>query len=208
MPGSGITATGAPARRSPLTPAETARALKPLSHDPEPFFVDRRRHADPATWSARRRRRAHAWRDCGDHGVAVSGLPVSQTREPHNSAPVARLRSSVGRRSTCVAWSTPKRDVTKSRSLDNAQPRFLKCQFSLPVSTMSQWWVRRSSSAVVIARPFAEGEIGGDQDRGALVEPADEVKKLAAGPTRTAGSRARRGRRSPCHVLEAPCVTG
>src|SRR5271165_3558043 len=31
------------------------------------------------------------------------------------------------------------------------------------------------------ARPFAEGEIGGDQDRGALVEPADEVKeKLAA----------------------------
>ena len=32
------------------------------------------------------------------------------------------------------------------------------------------------------ARPFAEGEIGGDQDRGALVEPADEVKeKLAAG---------------------------
>ena len=32
------------------------------------------------------------------------------------------------------------------------------------------------------ARPFAEGEIGGEKDRGALVEPADEVKeKLAAG---------------------------
>src|SRR5271157_6133794 len=32
------------------------------------------------------------------------------------------------------------------------------------------------------ARPFAEGEIGGDKDRGALVEPADEVEeKLAAG---------------------------
>ena len=39
------------ARRSPLTPAETARALfdladrvgrlKPLNHDPEAFFVDR-----------------------------------------------------------------------------------------------------------------------------------------------------------------------
>jgi hypothetical protein len=26
------------------------------------------------------------------------------------------------------------------------------------------------------ARPFAEGEIGGDDDRGALVEPADEVE--------------------------------
>src|SRR5271166_6697180 len=32
------------------------------------------------------------------------------------------------------------------------------------------------------ARPFAEGEIGGEEDRGALVEPADEVEeKLAAG---------------------------
>jgi hypothetical protein len=26
------------------------------------------------------------------------------------------------------------------------------------------------------ARPFAESEIGGDDDRGALVEPADEVE--------------------------------
>src|SRR3974377_2596953 len=32
------------------------------------------------------------------------------------------------------------------------------------------------------ARPFAEGEIGGDDDRGALVEPADEVEQeLSAG---------------------------
>ena len=32
------------------------------------------------------------------------------------------------------------------------------------------------------ARPFAEGEVGGDDDRGALVEPADEVEQeLAAG---------------------------
>ena len=31
-------------------------------------------------------------------------------------------------------------------------------------------------------RPFAEGEVGGDDDRGALVEPADEVEQeLAAG---------------------------
>jgi hypothetical protein len=26
------------------------------------------------------------------------------------------------------------------------------------------------------ARPFAEGQIGGDDDRGALVEPTDEVE--------------------------------
>ena len=32
------------------------------------------------------------------------------------------------------------------------------------------------------ARPFAEGEIGGDDDRGALVEPVDQMKQhLAAG---------------------------
>jgi hypothetical protein len=30
------------------------------------------------------------------------------------------------------------------------QARFLSRQLSLPVSTMSQWWVRRLSSAVVI----------------------------------------------------------
>ena len=30
------------------------------------------------------------------------------------------------------------------------QARFLKRQLSSPVSTMSQWWVRRSRSAVVI----------------------------------------------------------
>ena len=37
------------------------------------------------------------------------------------------------------------------------------------------------SSAVVVfakyARPFAESEIGGDDDRGAFVEPADEWKR-------------------------------
>ena len=32
------------------------------------------------------------------------------------------------------------------------------------------------------ARPFAEGEVGGDDDRGLLVEPADQVEQqLAAG---------------------------
>ena len=39
-----------------------------------------------------------------------------------------------------------------------AQRRCLKRQLSLPVSTMSQWWVRRSSSAVVIlASPKTDG---------------------------------------------------
>ena len=68
------------------------------------------------------------------------------------------------------------------------QARFLKRQLSLPVSTISQWWVSRSSSAVVILAspkthgPFAEGQVGGDDDRGLLVEAADQVEQqLAAG---------------------------
>ena len=48
--------------------------------------------------------------------------------------------------------------------------------------------VRRSSSAVVILAsvktlgPFAEGEVGGGDDRGTLIKPTDEVEQeLAAG---------------------------
>ena len=70
----------------------------------------------------------------------------------------------------------------------SGQERFLKRQLSLPVSMISQWWVRRSSSAVVILGvaedrgPLTEGEIGGDDGGGSLVEPAHEVEeKLPAG---------------------------
>ena len=50
---------------------------------------------------------------------------------------------------------TPKRYVTEpanrqSRGLQADQARCLKRQLSLPVSMISQWWVRRSSNAVVI----------------------------------------------------------
>jgi hypothetical protein len=37
------------------------------------------------------------------------------------------------------------------------------------------------------ARPFTEGEVGGDHDRGALIEPADE--ELTAGLRLVAGRR-------------------
>ena len=41
---------------------------------------------------------------------------------------------------------------------------------------------RRHFGIPEYARPFAESEIGGDEDRGSLVEPADEVEEqLAAG---------------------------
>ena len=59
----------------------------------------------------------------------------------------------------------------------------VKRQLSLPVSTMSQWWVMRSSSAVVILKspkqggPLAKGQVRGDDDRSALVELADQMEE-------------------------------
>ena len=68
----------------------------------------------------------------------------------------------------------------------------MKRQLSLPVSTMSQWWVRRPRllgsercrhlGVAEHGGPFGEGEVGGDDHRGALVEPADQVEQeLATG---------------------------
>jgi hypothetical protein len=49
------------------------------------------------------------------------------------------------------------------------------------------------------ARPFPQGEIGGDDDRGALIEAADEVEQqLPPDWVQKAGSRVRQGQRSPC----------
>ena len=54
-----------------------------------------------------------------------------------------------GRASGAVRWSGGfAREAALGVGLDQA--RFLKRQLSLPVSTMSQWWVSRSSRAVVI----------------------------------------------------------
>jgi hypothetical protein len=47
-----------------------------------------------------------------------------------------------------AVWSGRRRERNSASVSDQA--RFLKRQLSLPVSTMSQWWVRRSSRAVVI----------------------------------------------------------
>jgi hypothetical protein len=71
----------------------------------------------------------------------------------------------------------------RGRSAVTPQVRFLKRQLSLPVSRMSQWWVRRSSSAVVILASAktlghsAKGEVGRQHDRGAFVKPADQVEQ-------------------------------
>jgi hypothetical protein len=52
------------------------------------------------------------------------------------------------------------------------QLRFLKRQLSLPVSMISQWWVRRSNMAVVI---FASPKIFGHSAKARLVVISSEV---------------------------------
>ena len=58
------------------------------------------------------------------------------------------------------------------RPSSGGQARFLKRQLSFPVSTMSQWWVRRSSSAVVI---FASPKTVGHSPNARLVVTMTEV---------------------------------
>ena len=50
-------------------------------------------------------------------------------------------------------------------------------QLVLPVSTISQWCVRRSSMAVIHLRPVGEGEIGGYPQRGVFIELADQMEQ-------------------------------
>jgi len=62
--------------------------------------------------------------------------------------------------------------ATGSDQRDGVQARFLKRQLSLPVSTMSQWWVSRSRSAVVI---FASPKTEGHSPKARLVVTMTEV---------------------------------
>src|SRR5215218_1576770 len=56
------------------------------------------------------------------------------------------------------------------------QTRLLKRQLSLPVSTMSQWWVKRSSSAVVI---LASPKTLGHSPKAKLVVTMTEVRSYS-----------------------------
>jgi hypothetical protein len=136
--------------------------------------------------SARIWRRANAWRDCGDRVVRIRTAGVPEA-EQHDSVPGARHSVMGARRSTCAASSTPKRDVTKFRSRTTSgavlePPAFVSGLDDVAVVSEAieqrgrHFWIAKD------ARPIAEGEIGGDDDRAALVEPADEMEQqLAAG---------------------------
>jgi len=61
----------------------------------------------------------------------------------------------------------------RAGSLSGIQTRCLKRQLSLPVSTMSQWWVRRSSNAVVI---FGSPKTLGHSPKARLVVTMTDVR--------------------------------
>ena len=71
-----------------------------------------------------------------------------RAQSPSRSAVVMSVRhspASPGRALMAASTAAGSRQVGSPD-----QPRFLKRQLSLPVSMMSQWWVSRSRSAVVI----------------------------------------------------------
>ena len=70
-----------------------------------------------------------------------------------------------------LRWRRRVRRVSGRRG--SGQARFLKRQLSLPVSTMSQWWVSRSRSAVVI---LASPKTLGHSPKARLVVTITEVR--------------------------------
>ena len=86
-----------------------------------------------------------------------------------------RARRAVPSRATeRRAWGGAVGPRGRSAGLGTAgQARFLKRQLSLPVSRMSQWWVRRSSSAVVI---LASPKTLGHSAKARLVDRMIEVR--------------------------------
>ena len=72
-------------------------------------------------------------------GTARRGVPVKRLTQ-------RRVGGAFGR---AVQVAGPRRGGRWCRPC-GGHTRFLNRQLSLPVSTMSQWWVSRSSSAVVI----------------------------------------------------------
>ncbi len=79
-------------------------------------------------------------------------------------------RADDGERSPRRSWSGLR---SRGECGGGCQPRCLKRQLSLPVSTMSQWWVRRSRSAVVI---LASPKTVGHSPKARLVVTMTEVR--------------------------------
>ncbi len=107
--------------------------------------------------------------------AVIKWSPYPGCRCPRGpSSTTACLALGIGHRSLAdrLAWHSPLRSVT-SRNPRSEQARFLKRQLSLPVSTMSQWWVRRSSSAVVI---FGSPNTLGHSPKARLVVTTIEVR--------------------------------
>ena len=90
-------------------------------------------------------------------GVPGSRLPTPHVNRHGMGTPDRLAKGTPVRvRWRARAWSTRSRRRSGELAREAAlgvcldQARFLKRQLSLPVSTMSQWWVSRSSRAVVI----------------------------------------------------------
>ena len=106
--------------------------------------------------------------------------PVSKAHGSPGPDPRAGVKAREATRVAGLAL-TPSTDQALARAGGDCQDdtagwvqaRFLKRQLSLPVSTMSQWWVRRSSSAVVI---LGSPKTLGHSPKARLVVTTSEVR--------------------------------
>ena len=118
--------------------------------------------------------------------VSLRACPGSEQEGPARVAQCPHERRS-GARGRCLFAHLGKPGVGSGRGRA-AQARFLKRQDFVAglddLAVMGQAIEQRGRHLGVAedARPFAEGEVGGDEDRGALVEPADQMEQqLPAG---------------------------
>ena len=108
-------------------------------------------------------------------GISVQSrpTPMVEERSSPESTEGTRARRAVPPRATeRRAWGGAVGPRGRSAG-HGSQVRFLKRQLSLPVSRMSQWCVRRSSSAVVI---LASAKTRGHSAKARLVDRTIEVR--------------------------------
>ena len=107
------------------------------------------------------------------HVHVLAGRPLGASDVPKLSTstePGPRIGAEKGPPAVCCGKRLTRRSLPMAQA---GQARFLNRQLSFPVSTMSQWWVSRSRSAVVI---LGSPKTAGHSPKARLVVTMTEVR--------------------------------
>src|SRR5208282_4710 len=133
-------------------------------------------------------RPANAGRGCDGRPGDGCGSPAHLPRARRGNGPGARRRSWLSRRSACAAWGHSQSLRHETRLVRGSSGAVLEAPAFVAglddVAVMGEAVEQRGRHFRIAedARPFAEGEVGRDDDRGALIETADEMEQqLPAG---------------------------